>query len=105
MPTSMGMSCGTRGLLLPALGVVVQRGWLVVACPELLVAPTVLGGGVASEVALVAGGGSATAGAVAGCADGWTVERAVQPVTATAAANRTVVMIRAGRMATSSLVK
>jgi hypothetical protein len=53
--------------------------------------------------------GSAAAGAAAtaaGVADGRTsVVRAVQPVTATAAANTNTVMIRAGRMATFSLVK
>src|SRR6266511_5952918 len=36
-----------------------------------------------------------------GAGDGWTAEWAVQPVTATAAANTTAVMILAGRMATS----
>src|SRR5574341_441109 len=59
----------------------------------------VLAGGLAVGCGVVGGGANDTGvGAAAGRA---VVEWAVQPVTATAAANKTVVMIRTGRMATS----
>jgi len=52
-----------------------------------------------------AGGGVVATGVAAtgtAAADGWaTVVRALQPVTATAAANASMVMIRTGRIATS----
>src|SRR6266498_5748881 len=57
-------------------------------------------GGLGMGCGVVVGAGGADDIGV-GAAAGWTVELAVQPVTATAAAKRTVVMIRTGRMATS----
>src|SRR5215216_451762 len=54
-------------------------------------------GGLGVGAPAVVGGGVDDAGA--GAAAGWTVEWAVQPVAATAAANRMVAMIRTDRMA------
>jgi hypothetical protein len=54
-------------------------------------------GGLGVGAAVVVGGGVDDAGA--GAAAGWTVAWAVQPVAATAAANKTAAMIRTDRMA------
>jgi hypothetical protein len=63
-------------------------------------------GGVGFVGGLLVGVAVGAAAAGAGAVDGRTsVVRAVQPVTATAAANTTTVMIRAGRMATFSLIE